>query len=256
VNVIGVIRSLFRNTFHAFFLSFSAITVTIVLVFEHKVDANVISVQIAAHSALAAKRYAPKQIVTVLVTREHHRHRNAANVCLTWLEIQSEPRRFQVLSNAAADSILAQFVEFLGLEGLGRIPGPCPTYWKGNIMEVQKRHQAFPRGYLDLGRKFGSTILPAIVEDWLADTDSDATQDRRFFLEALSAARKSPTPEAAIWRFCRRFFPSYVKYTDHHFGTKLQIPESKGRRFAEGIVASINEDNLIDLLESEQRQDE
>jgi hypothetical protein len=217
----------------------------IVFVFEHKIAAPVDVDQIAGHRLIAAQRYTPRQIITVLIARDIEAHRHAADVCFPWRHIQSVLRQLQYAPDAEVGLLVEQFVEFLGLEGLGRIPGPCPNYWKGNILEARRRHPAFPSGYLDLGRKFGDTILPAAIEEMMtADCDGDAPA----LIKALRAAHESEDPPAAIWRFCRMFFPSYIKYADDHWGTTLQIPEQKGRLFAAGIIEKLDESDLDELL--------
>ena len=212
----------------------------IVLVFEHKIEEQVRESQLLTHRLLAQKWYSPRPVVIVLVTRDGD-SRGGADVCMNWRGVQVMLQRFQPFTE---NSMLGQFVEFLGLEGLGRIPGPCPTYWKGNITEARSRHPAFPRGYVDLGRKFGDTILRTTLEDGGPDNDEDSEQDQRFFLQALEYAMSSNDPEVEVWRFCRRFFPSYLKYIDHRVGTGFQIPEVKGRRFAQGVIESIQEEPL------------
>lgn len=221
----------------------------VVFIFENKIDELVDTAQLDGHRRLAEIRFGPKRIITVLIARDLGHHVGVADACISWSRIQEMLRRLQSVD---PDSLTEQFIEFMGSEGLGRIPGPCPNYWKGNILEAKRRDRAFPNGYMDLGKKFGSVILPTSVEESLSD---DVDGAARRLLESLIIVYESEDTTSAMWRFCRRFFPSYVKFTDRRWGTSLHIPEKKGRLFAEGVIDGIEiadfditRDSLPELL--------
>lgn len=211
-----------------------------VILFENKIDAPVDPQQLLEHRHGAQDVARGRAIVVVLVARDDAVGTDFADVSIRWRDMQAALRRAAGVDQESP--MFMQFVEFLGMEGLGRVPGPCPTFWKANILEARRRDvsQGLSRGYFDLGRKFASSILPQALED-LADDDEGADAGLR---DAFDEALESDDPERGIWRLCRTFFPSYLFSTDERFGGSLRLTERQGRPFARGMIEYIQEDGL------------
>jgi hypothetical protein len=96
-----------------------------------KIDAPVDPDQLKAHRRNAAKAARNREVIVVLLARDGATVPDV-DAAIAWPRIQSLVRS----PNDGESSIAAQFVEFLGMEGLGRIPGLCLTFWKASILEA------------------------------------------------------------------------------------------------------------------------
>jgi len=208
------------------------------VLFENKVDAPVDPDQLLAHRRLARENAGGREVVLVLVSR---RPAVSAPVdaSLTWRDVQSAMKAAAV--EADPTGMILQFVEFMGMEGLGHVPGPCPTYWRASILEARRRDasQGMARGYSALGAKFVHAVLPGAIEDLAAQGDAADEHLRH----ALQDALESGNPERSVWRVCRMFFPSFLFREDEKLGS-LRLNDRQGVAFGRGIVEALSLEGL------------
>jgi hypothetical protein len=172
------------------------------VVIEVKVDAPVSEEQLLRHRRNAAQHANGRAVHLLLIARQVERS-HPADRAIEWRIVQAALRqRGSTCNNAVVD----QFVEFLGMEGLGRIPGPCPSHWKASIVQARNRdgYSGMSGGYITLGHEFVRSVLPDAIDE-LAESGADA--DLR---AAMATAMAEPNPERSMWRLFRRWFPSYL----------------------------------------------
>lgn len=202
---------------------------------ECKVDAPTLPQQLAEHRRHARETAGERRVLVVLIARAPTSN-CGADVMLTWRDVQTFTRGFV---DQDPDGMAAQFSEFLGVEGLGRVPGACPTFWKASILEARARDvsKGMGRGYHDLGHKFAAAVLPHALEDLAAEGDDQPLR------HALEIALESPDPVRPVWRVIRSFFPSYLFRDDDRFGS-LRLNDRQGHAFARGFIEYVEVDGL------------
>lgn len=205
------------------------------LAIEAKVDAPVDDDQLRRHRRNATQQATGRAVHVLLIARQIQRT-HPADQAIEWHTVQAALRR---RGPACKNPVVEQFIEFLGMEGLGRIPGPCPSHWKASIVQARRRdaYGGMAGGYVTLGHKFVLSVLPDALEE-LADTGADAE-----LRAAMVVAIADPNPGRAVWRLCRRWFPSYLLRHDERLGS-LVLGDRQGLRFAEGIIAEIADSGM------------
>ncbi len=208
---------------------------TRLVVIEIKVDAPVDEDQLLRHRRNAAQHANGRSVHLLLIARQVERS-HPADRAIEWRIVQAALRQ---RGSTCSNTVVDQFVEFLGMEGLGRIPGPCPSHWKASIVQARNRdgYSGMSGGYITLGHKFVRSVLPDAI-DGLAESGADA--DLR---AAMANAMAEPNPESSMWRLLRRWFPSYLLRHDDRLGS-LVLGDRQGLRFATGVVEELRENGI------------
>lgn len=207
----------------------------ILVAIETKVDAPVDDGQLRRHRRNATQQANGREVHVLLIARQVQRT-HPADQAIEWRKVQAALRR---RNPTCRNPVIEQFIEFLGMEGLGRIPGPCPSHWKASIAQARRRdaYGGMTGGYIILGHKFVRSVLPDAIDE-LAESGADA--DLR---AAMATAMAEPNPERSMWRLCRRWFPSYLLRHDDRLGS-LVLGDRQGLRFAAGVVEELRENGI------------